>query len=208
MIQLEPNEPTNYFALAKIYEDAGAYEEAEQMLLKAKEAKPNDPAVYMQLAGYYNRQGAVRQDDRRARAARGQGAEQPRGVLHHRDLLLGRGVARLPADGRPRRRTTSEGSRAINKALQIKPDYIGGARLQGLLLRLAGQHREGSGQAAGADQGSRSAARQGEELRKRRQPAPGLSRTAALRTFGFHEAAGFPAAFFCVRLAGLSHCCR
>src|SRR6185436_9203834 len=25
MIQMDPNEPTNYFALAKIYEDAGAY---------------------------------------------------------------------------------------------------------------------------------------------------------------------------------------
>src|SRR5689334_14436764 len=29
MIQLEPGEPANYFALAKIYEDAGAYDEAE-----------------------------------------------------------------------------------------------------------------------------------------------------------------------------------
>ena len=26
MIQIEPNEPTNYFALAKIYEDGGRYE--------------------------------------------------------------------------------------------------------------------------------------------------------------------------------------
>src|SRR5918912_282690 len=57
MIQLEPGEPANYFALAKIYEDAGAYEEAEKMLQNAKQAKPSDPAVYMTLAGYYNRQG-------------------------------------------------------------------------------------------------------------------------------------------------------
>ena len=40
MIQLDPAEPTNYFALAKIYEDAGAYEEAEKMLVAAKAAKP------------------------------------------------------------------------------------------------------------------------------------------------------------------------
>ena len=57
MIQMEPNEPTNYFALAKIYEDAGKYEEAEATLLKARDARPKDPTVYMQLAGYYNRQG-------------------------------------------------------------------------------------------------------------------------------------------------------
>ena len=47
MIQLDPSEPSNYFALAKIYEDAGAYDEAEEMLHRAKEAKPSDPAVYM-----------------------------------------------------------------------------------------------------------------------------------------------------------------
>ncbi len=57
MIQLDPGEPENYFALAKIYEDAGAYENAEDILVKAKQAKPSDPAVYKTLAGYYNRQG-------------------------------------------------------------------------------------------------------------------------------------------------------
>ena len=40
MIQLEPGEPANYFALAKIYEDAGAYDEAEKILQAAKQAKP------------------------------------------------------------------------------------------------------------------------------------------------------------------------
>ena len=57
MIRLEPGEPSNYFVLAKIYEDAGAYPEAEQTLMNAKAAKPSDPSVYMTLAGYYNRQG-------------------------------------------------------------------------------------------------------------------------------------------------------
>jgi tetratricopeptide (TPR) repeat protein len=57
MIDLEPNEPTNYFVLADIYADSGEYELAEQTYLKAKEVRPNDPAVYMQLAGFYNGQG-------------------------------------------------------------------------------------------------------------------------------------------------------
>ena len=52
-----PTEPTNYFMLARLYEDSGEYEMAEQTLLQAKDAKPNDPAVYLQLAGFYNRQG-------------------------------------------------------------------------------------------------------------------------------------------------------
>ena len=82
MIQLEPGEPDNYFALAKIYEDAGAYENAEEILLKAKEAKPDDPAVYMTLAGYYNRQGqfekTIKQLEERAEPR----AEEPRSALH------------------------------------------------------------------------------------------------------------------------------
>ena len=57
MIKLEPTEPTNYFMLAKMYEDAGNYEVAEQQLLKAKEMRPNASDVYMQLAGFYNRLG-------------------------------------------------------------------------------------------------------------------------------------------------------
>jgi tetratricopeptide (TPR) repeat protein len=57
MIELAPNEPTNYFQLAKIYEDSGEYQLAEETYLKGRDAKPNDPTVYMTLAGYYNRQG-------------------------------------------------------------------------------------------------------------------------------------------------------
>src|SRR4026207_1431164 len=38
MIQLEPGEPENYFALAKIYEDAGAYANADDIPVEAKEA--------------------------------------------------------------------------------------------------------------------------------------------------------------------------
>jgi tetratricopeptide (TPR) repeat protein len=57
MIKLEPTEPSNYFMLSKMYEDAGNLEVAEQQLLKAKEVRPNDSNTYMQLAGFYNRQG-------------------------------------------------------------------------------------------------------------------------------------------------------
>ena len=97
MIQLEPGEPTNYFELAKIYEDAGAYEEAEKMLSGRKAAKPSDPAVYMQLAGYYNRQGHFDKTIEALEERALERAEQPRSVLHHLGLLLGRGLPRSPS---------------------------------------------------------------------------------------------------------------
>src|SRR4026207_2384503 len=57
IIALEPKEPGNYMALAKLYEDAGRYDDAEAQYTKAKEVKPNDPSVLAALAGYYKRQG-------------------------------------------------------------------------------------------------------------------------------------------------------
>jgi tetratricopeptide (TPR) repeat protein len=57
MIRIDPTEPTNYQFLSRMYEDAGQYELAEQVLLKAKESIPKDPASYQQLAAFYNRQG-------------------------------------------------------------------------------------------------------------------------------------------------------
>ena len=57
MIQLSPTEPTNYFMLARLYQDSGEYELAEQTLMQARDSKPNDPAVYLQLANFYNTQG-------------------------------------------------------------------------------------------------------------------------------------------------------
>ena len=57
LISLEPNEPGNYQALGKLYEDQGQYEDAEAMFKKAIDIKPNDPLAYQLLAGYYNRQG-------------------------------------------------------------------------------------------------------------------------------------------------------
>src|SRR4029079_16665437 len=57
IIALDPQEPANYMALAKLYEDAGRYDEAEAQYNKASEVKPNDPSVLAGKAGFYNRQG-------------------------------------------------------------------------------------------------------------------------------------------------------
>jgi tetratricopeptide (TPR) repeat protein len=57
LIQMEPTDPVNYFALARIYEDSGEYERAEETLVKARDARPTEPTVYTTLAAFYNRQG-------------------------------------------------------------------------------------------------------------------------------------------------------
>ena len=57
MIQMDPGNPDNYFALAKLYEDAGLYEDAEAVMLEVQTMRGDDPIVYLQLAGFYNRAG-------------------------------------------------------------------------------------------------------------------------------------------------------
>ena len=55
MIQTDPANPENYFALAKLYEDSGLYNEAEQVFLQVLALSADDPIVYLQMAGFYDR---------------------------------------------------------------------------------------------------------------------------------------------------------
>lgn len=136
MIQLEPTEPSNYFVLAKIYEDAGAYPESEQMLLKAKEVKPNDPAVYMTLAGYYNRQG---QFDKTIDALEQRAKVEPNNPEAFQTIAAyywdeTRGDATL--NDTQKKAFVGKGLEAVDRALQIKADYVEAMTFKGLLLRL------------------------------------------------------------------------
>jgi tetratricopeptide (TPR) repeat protein len=57
LIASTPNEPGNYQALARLYQDQGRNEDAEAMFLKAAEVRPTDPLGYQLLANFYNQQG-------------------------------------------------------------------------------------------------------------------------------------------------------
>jgi tetratricopeptide (TPR) repeat protein len=136
MIQMEPNEPTNYFALAKIYEDAGRYDEAQATLEKAKEIRPNDPTVYMQLAGYYNRQGEF---DKTIEALQERAAKEPNNpeAFHTLATYFWDKTFRdkaLKTDQKMKYIQT--GIEAEDKAIQLKPDYMEALVYKGLLLRL------------------------------------------------------------------------
>jgi tetratricopeptide (TPR) repeat protein len=56
IVDLDPSDINSYHGLAQLYENAGRYEEAEEMLLKARDLAPNTVDTQLQLAGFYNRQ--------------------------------------------------------------------------------------------------------------------------------------------------------
>jgi Flp pilus assembly protein TadD len=136
MIKLSPTEPTNYFALAKIYEDNGDYETAEQSFIKAKEVRPTEPTVYTQLAGFYNRQGNF---EKTIAALEERAQREPSNPeAHHliatyywdkvyRDFRL--------ADGE-KRKFIEAGVQAEDKAIGLKGDYFEAITYKNLLLRL------------------------------------------------------------------------
>jgi|KBSSwiStaDraftv2_1062776.scaffolds.fasta_scaffold17183_5 tetratricopeptide (TPR) repeat protein len=136
MIQLDPSDTTNYFALANIYENAGNIDEAEATLMKAKDAKPKDARVYQQLAGFYQRQG----DFDKLIAAINQRAElEPSNPEAHYSIATyywDEAYRNTRLSEAQKREYTDKGLQAIEKALQLRPDYVEAITYKGLLLRV------------------------------------------------------------------------
>jgi tetratricopeptide (TPR) repeat protein len=137
MIQMEPNEPTNYFALSKIYEDAGKYEEAEATLVKAREARPNDPTVYMTLAGYYNRQGQFDKTIESLEARASREPNNPESYYTIATYYWDKAFRDFRLKEPEKKQYVQKGIDASDRALKIKGDYMEALVYKGLLLRLA-----------------------------------------------------------------------
>jgi tetratricopeptide (TPR) repeat protein len=136
IIALDPKEPGNYMALAKLYEDAGRYDDAEAQYSRAKEVKPNDPAVLAGLAGYYNRQGDFPKTIAALEEAAALEPNNPEG--YHRVAVFywdkTRGDFRL-SEGQ-KRDYIQKGLAMEDKALQLNPDYMEAMTYKNILLRL------------------------------------------------------------------------
>ena len=136
MIKLNPNEPTNYFALAKIYEDAGNLDEAEGMLNKAREVKPKEAAVYQQLAGFYQRQGEF---DKLIAAVQQRAELEPNNPEAHYAVATyywDEAYRNTRLTDAQKREYTKNGLASVDKALALNPDYVEALTYRGLLLRI------------------------------------------------------------------------
>jgi tetratricopeptide (TPR) repeat protein len=135
MIELAPNEPTNYFQLAKIYEDSGEYDLAEQTYLRGRDAKPNDPTVYLTVAGYYNRQGDF--DKLMENLRKNIELEPTNPEAHYRlaPYAWEKASRDFRLSDKEKMQIIMDGLASVNKALEIKPDYVEAMTYKGLLLR-------------------------------------------------------------------------
>ena len=138
MIQIEPNEPGNYFALMQIYENGGRYEDAEKAILKAQEVKPNDPLVYTTISGFYNRQGDFPKTIAALQKAAELEPKNPTGWQLVATYYWEKAYKDHRLSSAERKEYISKGIDATDKALALNPDYSEALTYKNLLLRMQG----------------------------------------------------------------------
>jgi len=136
MIKLEPNEPTNYFVLAQIYSDSGEYELAEETYLKAKEVRPNDPMVYMRLAGFYNQQGDFEKTIEAVHERTRIEPNNPEAFQTLATYYWDKAYRDFRLSDKEKMQYVQSGIEAVDRALNIKDDYMEAVAYKNLLLRL------------------------------------------------------------------------
>jgi tetratricopeptide (TPR) repeat protein len=142
LIELDPQDTTNYYRMAKLYEDAGEFEKAEEQYLKARDAKPDDPEVYGHLAGYYEARGDFQKQVEAMKVRAEKDPTSPE--THYRIAVAYWNRACIPVAkfcepyaGPPgeRARNVAAGLEESEKALKIRGDYTDALFYKQLLLR-------------------------------------------------------------------------
>jgi tetratricopeptide (TPR) repeat protein len=136
LIRLDPGEVVNYFALAKLYEDAGMYDEAEKILLMARDAKPTETTVYLQLAGFYNRQGRFDKTIAALQERAQKESTNPEAFYTMSTYYWDEAYRDPRLTEAEKKDYVLKGIAATDTALQIRPDYVEALVYKNLLLRL------------------------------------------------------------------------
>jgi tetratricopeptide (TPR) repeat protein len=142
LIELDPNDQTNYYAMSRLYEDAGDFANAEVQLLKARDLKPDDPEVYGQLARFYEARG---QFDKQIEAMVTRTTKEPGSpeaqyriavaYWNHACVPVNKLCAPYAGPANMRAKYVAGGLEAADRALNLREDYIDALAYKNLLLR-------------------------------------------------------------------------
>lgn len=136
LIQMDPAEPLNYFALSRIYEDSGDYENAEATLVKAREMKATDPAVYTTLAAYYNRQGEFDKSIEALQARAEREPANPEAFYTIATYYWEKAYRDFSLSDPQKITYVQQGIVAVDKALALNDQYMEALVYKNLLLRV------------------------------------------------------------------------
>ena len=135
MIEMEPNEPSNYHVLGKVYEDAAQMEQAEAAYRKAIELNPSLSDSHQILAGFFNRQGDF-DSTLAAMAERARIDSNNPEAFHQMSVWYWEKVSKDYTLAKAKKlEYLKAGLDAEERALAINPDYLEAVVYKGLLLR-------------------------------------------------------------------------
>ena len=137
LIAAEPNEPTNYQALGRLYQDQGRNEDAEKMFIEATTAQPNNPVGYQLLANFYNQMGDF---DKTLAAFQKRAEVEPNnpeawhtmGTFYYDKVLRDTRLSPAVAKG-----YLQAGLQAEDKALSLNDSYLDATQYKNMLLVLS-----------------------------------------------------------------------
>jgi tetratricopeptide (TPR) repeat protein len=135
MIDMDPKDTSSYFGLAKIFEDAGRFEDAERVLLQAKAAAPNSADPLNQLANFYSKRGefdkavAVHEEHAKLEPNNPQVYWMISAFFYEKVSKDYTVAPKAKAD------YIQRGLAAADKAIQIKSDFMEAITYKNLLLR-------------------------------------------------------------------------
>jgi tetratricopeptide (TPR) repeat protein len=136
MIELDPTEPTNYTYLSKIYEDNGLYEEAEQLLVTARDQRPNDGGVYVTLAAFYQRQGEFDKAMEALHTRASRDPNNPEAYYLIATYYWDKVYEDFTTPDADKMMYVMAGLEAADRAIELNPSYIEGLVYKGLLIRV------------------------------------------------------------------------
>jgi tetratricopeptide (TPR) repeat protein len=144
LVEHNPNDSKNLFAMANLYEKFEHVTEAEDAYKKVVELNPQDAKGCAALAGFYNKplwEGRSRFEDAISTLERCATLDEkdPTGFYKVAVFYWDKAF-RDPLLNDPQKdQYADKGLEAVDKALTIKPDYVDGLVYKGLLLRVKAQ---------------------------------------------------------------------
>lgn len=174
LVQANPNDPKNLFAMANLYERFSKIDEAEQMYVRATEVNTNDVKACSALAGFYNKplwdghsrfEQAIQVLERCASLA----PEDPAGWYKVAVFYWDKAYRDPALTDKQKDDYADKGLADVDKALQLNPAYVDAIVYKGLLLRIKAQVTTNPRLRAGYLDQAQTLAKQARDLRLQQQ---------------------------------------
>jgi tetratricopeptide (TPR) repeat protein len=176
LVQENPDDAKNLYALANLYEKFDQVDKAEETYKRVAELNPNDPKACGALAAFYNKplwEGRSRFDqaiDVLQRCA-SLAPDDPGGWQKVASFYWDKAYRDPMISDEQKQQYAQKGMEAVDKALELKPDYFDAVIYKGLLYRvLASVAKDPRQRAQYLDQ-AQTLQKMGLELRKQQQAA-------------------------------------